>query len=151
MKGYSNSDWANYINSRRSTTRYITTLGSNNIISWYVSLQKSVALSSTKAKYMALSEACKEIIYLQNSLTAINKELQLNIPINILVIMEDNTGAIKLSDNPEFHKKTKHIDIKYHFIRELVEENKIRLLYINTKKQLANPLTKVISGRALAI
>ena len=64
--------------------------------------------------------------------------------------MEDNTGAIKLSDNPEFYKKTKHIDIKYHFIRELVEENKIRLLYINTKEQLVDPLTKAISGRALA-
>ena len=48
--------------------------------------------------------------------------------------MEDNTGVIKLLDNPEFYKKTKHIDIKYHFIRELVEENKIRLLYINTKE-----------------
>ena len=65
--------------------------------------------------------------------------------------MEDNTGVIKLLDNPEFYKKTKHIDIKYYFIRELVEENKIRLLYINTKEQLADPLTKVISGRALAM
>ena len=72
-------------------------------------------------------------------------------PINIPAIMEDNTGAIKLSDNPEFHKKTKHINIKYHFIRELVKENKIRLLYINTKEQLADPLTKAISGRALAM
>ena len=48
--------------------------------------------------------------------------------------MEDNTGVIKLLDNPEFYKKIKYIDIKYHFIRELVEENKIRLLYINTKE-----------------
>ena len=100
---------------------------------------------------MALLKVCKEIIYLQNSLTAINKELQLNIPINIPAIIKDNTGAIKLSDNPKFHKKTKHINIKYHFIKELVKENKIRLLYINTKEQLADPLTKAISGRALAI
>ena len=65
--------------------------------------------------------------------------------------MEDNTGVIKLLDNPEFYKKTKHIDIKYHFIRELVEENKIRLLYINIKEQLADPFIKAISGRALAM
>ena len=65
--------------------------------------------------------------------------------------MEDNTGVIKLLDNLEFYKKTKHIDIKYYFIRELVEENKIRLLYINTKEQLVDPFTKVISGRALAM
>ena len=82
---------------------------------------------------------------------AINKELQVNVPINIPVIMKDNTKVIKLSDNPEFHKKTKHINIKYHFIREFVKENKIRLLYINTKEQLVDPLTKVISGRTLTM
>ena len=72
-------------------------------------------------------------------------------PINIPVIMEDNTGAIKLLNNPEFYKKTKHINIKYYFIKELVKENKIRLLYINTKEQLVDSLTKVIFGRALAM
>ena len=75
LKGYSNLDWANCIDSKRSTTGYITTLGGNNIISWCISLQKLVALSSTKAEYIVLLEVCKEIIYLQNSLTAINKEL----------------------------------------------------------------------------
>ena len=54
--------------------------------------------------------------------------------INIPIVMEDNNGAIKLSNNLESYKRTKHIDIKYHFIRELVKSNKIRLLYINTKK-----------------
>ena len=63
LKGYSDLDWANCIDSRRSTTGYITTLG-GNIISWCVSLQKLVAFSSTEAEYMVLSEACKEIIYL---------------------------------------------------------------------------------------
>ena len=64
LKGYSDLDWANCIDSRRSTTRYIITLGGNNIISWYVSLQKLVAFSSTEAEYMALLEVYKEIIYL---------------------------------------------------------------------------------------
>ena len=64
LKGYSNLDWANYIDSRRFTTGYITTLSSNNIISWCISLQKLVTFSSTKAKYIVLSEVCKEIIYL---------------------------------------------------------------------------------------
>ena len=72
-------------------------------------------------------------------------------PINIPAVMEDNNGAIKLSNNPEFHKRTKHIDIKYQFIRELVESNKIRLIYISTKEQLADPLTKAVSGPALAL
>ena len=64
--------------------------------------------------------------------------------------MKDNTGAIKLGHNAKFHKRTKHIDIKYHYIRELVENNKIRILYINTKEQLADPLTKITTGRILS-
>ena len=68
---------------------------------------------------------------------------------DIPVIMEDNTGAIKLNHNAEFHKRTRHIDIKYHFIRELVEKNKIRIIYINTKHQLADPLKKPITGPGL--
>jgi len=149
IKAYSDSDWGNCTDSRRSTTGYITTLG-DNIISWCVTLQKSVALSSTEAEYMAITDCSKETIYLQNTITDLNKALKLEIPINIPVIMEDNTGAIKLSHNAEFHKRTKHIDIKYHFIRELVENNKIRIIYINTKNQLADPLTKLITGPRLA-
>jgi len=150
LKAYSDSDWGNCTDSRRSTTGYITTLG-NNLISWCVTLQKSVALSSTEAEYMAITECSKEVIYLQNTITSLNTALGLNIPINIPAIMEDNTGAIKLGHNAEFHKRTKHIDIKYHYIRELVENNKIRILYINTKEQLADPLTKPITGPTLAL
>jgi len=149
IKAYSDSDWGNCLDSRRSTTGYLTTLG-NNLISRGITLQKSVALSSTEAEYMALTECSKEVIYLQNTINDLNQSLQLNIPKNIPVIMEDNTGAIKLGHNAEFHKRTKHIDIKYHFIRELVENNKIRILYINTKDQLADPLTKSITGPALS-
>ena len=133
LKVYSDSDWGSCFDSRRFTTKYITTLG-NNLISWCVSLQKLVVLSSTEAEYIALAKCCKEIIYLNDSLTALNNTLKLDMPINIPVVMEDNNGAIKLSNNLESYKRTKHIDIKYHFIRELVKSNKIRLLYINTKK-----------------
>ena len=132
IKAYSDSDWGNYFDSRRSTTRYLTTLG-NNLISWGVSLQKSVALSSTEAEYMALTECSKEVIYLQNTVDELNKALKLEIPVDIPVIMEDNQGTIKLGYNVEFYKRTKHIDIKYYYIRELVENNKLRIIYINTK------------------
>jgi len=100
---------------------------------------------------MAIIECSKEVIYLQNTITSLNTAFGLNIPINILVIMEDNIGAIKLGYNAEFHKRTKHIDIKYHYIRELVENNKIRILYINTKEQLADLLTKPIAGPAFTL
>ena len=114
-------------------------------------MQKSVTLLSTKAKYIAITKYSKEVIYLQNTITSLNTVLSLNIPINIPVIIEDNTGAIKLGHNAEFHKRTKHINIKYHYIRELVKNNKIKILYINTKEQLANPLTKPIAGPALTL
>ena len=68
---------------------------------------------------------------------------------DIPVIMEDNTGVIKLNHNAEFHKRTRHIDIKYHFIRELVENNKIRIIHINIKNQLVDLLTKPITGPGL--
>jgi len=148
IKAYSDSDWGNCLDSRRSTTGYLTTLG-NNLISWGVTLQKSVALSSTEAEYMALTECSKEVIYLQNTVNELNTALKLDIPINIPVIMEDNQGAIKLGHNAEFHKRTKHIDIKYHYIRELVDGNKLRIIYINTKDQLADPLTKITAGPTL--
>ena len=99
---------------------------------------------------MALAEACKEVTYLQSSISSVIKIFKLQSPINIPVIMEDNTGAIKLSNNAQFHKRTKHIDIKHHYIRELVEENKLRIIYINTKNQLADPLTKPVTGPILA-
>jgi len=83
---------------------------------------------------MAITECSKETVYLQNIINELNSLLQLKILINIPVILEDNIGAITLGYNAEFHKRTKHIDIKYHYIRELVENNKIRILYINTKE-----------------
>ena len=150
LKAYNDSDWGNCTNSRRSIIRYITTLG-NNLISWCVILQKSVTLLSTEAEYMVITKCSKEVIYLQNIITSLNTVLNLNIPINIPIIMEDNTGAIKLGYNAEFYKRTKYINIKYHYIRELVENNKIRILYINTKEQLADPLTKPITGPTLAL
>ena len=70
LKAYSDSDWGSCLNSRRSTARYITTLG-NNLISWWLSVQKSVALSSTEYEYIALTKCCKEIIYQNDSLTSI--------------------------------------------------------------------------------
>ena len=64
--------------------------------------------------------------------------------------MEDNQGAIKLGYNAEFYKRTKHIDIKYYYIRELVENNKLTIIYLNTKNQLVDPLTKITAGPILS-
>jgi len=83
---------------------------------------------------MVIIKYSKEVIYLQNIITFLNTIFSLNIPINIPIIIEDNIRAIKLGYNAEFYKRTKYINIKYHYIRELVKNNKIKILYINIKE-----------------
>jgi hypothetical protein len=105
-----------------------------------------VALSSCEAEYMALKEASKENIYLNNTISFITNKLQLisnnNNNNNTPIILVDNQGSLKLAENPEFHKRTKHIDIIYHFIRECINDNKLKVGYIPTKEQLADGFTK---------
>ena len=120
LKGYCDSDWGGDINTRRSTSGFIF-FYNNNLISWNSTLQKTVALSSCEAEYMALKEASKENIYLNNTISFLTNKLQLiSDSNNTPIILVDNQGSLKLAENPEFHKRTKHIDIIYHFIRECI-------------------------------
>ena len=104
--------------------------------------QKTVALSSCEAEYMALKEAIKESIYLNNIFSYYNSLLGLNISSDTPKLLTDSESALKLANNPEFHKRTKHIDITYHFIRDSIKEKKIELLQVSTKNQLADGFTK---------
>jgi hypothetical protein len=90
-------------------------------VSWQSKKQRSVALSSTEAEYVALSFATQEAIWLK----AFKFELGEHSEKDAIVVLEDNQGAIALAKNPEFHKRTKHIDIRYHFVRENVETGNI--------------------------
>ena len=94
---------------------------------------------------MAMKEAIKEAIYLANIFNYINSQLDLGYLYNIPTILVNNESAIKLGQNPEFYKKSKHIDIQYHYIREAIQDNKVKLIYINTKRQLADLLTKNVN------
>ena len=117
------------------------------MISWNSMLQKTIALSSTQAEYQALKEATKEALYLNNIYKYIGKCLEITyIKDSIPTIYIDNEGARKLAENPEFHKKSKHIEIIYHFTREAVKNKHIILKYIPSKKQLADWLTKNVPG-----
>jgi hypothetical protein len=147
IKGYSDSDWGNNLDNRKSTSGYIFSIGDitiNNPISWNSQLQKTVALSSCEAEYMALKEATKEAIYLYNMFSYLNNNLNLGYNNNTPIIFIDNEAAKKLAENPEFHKKSKHIQIIYHFTREAIANNQIRLLSIPSKEQLADILTKSV-------
>ncbi|RKF60525.1 Retrovirus-related Pol polyprotein from transposon TNT 1-94 [Golovinomyces cichoracearum] len=139
--GYTDADWGGDTINRKSTSGYIFHLH-GNIVSWLSAQQKTVALSSCEAEYMAYKEACKESIYLNDVLTYYYKLLGYNIPREIPKLLSDSQSAIKLANNPEFHKRTKHIDISYHFIRNAIKNKKISLAYVNTKLQEADGLTK---------
>jgi len=109
---------------------------SNGAITWASKLQPTVALSSAESEYMAVSEAVQDAIYLRQ-LSA-----DLGFPQREpTVIYEDNQGCIALTENPVNHKRTKHIDIRHHFIRERVESGEIALKYVMTRNQVADLLT----------
>jgi hypothetical protein len=91
---------------------------------------------------MALKEATKEAIYLNNMLNYINNHLNLGYITMIPTILIDNEGAKRLAENPEFHKRSKHIDIIYHFTRNAIQKNQIKLVPIPSKDNIADIFTK---------
>ncbi|CAK1594594.1 unnamed protein product [Parnassius mnemosyne] len=141
LVGFSDSDFASDIDSRKSNTGYIFMMNGGPV-SWASRKQNTVALSTTESEYMAASEAAKEILWLRQLLIDIDE------PQLVITLCIDNQSAIKLIHNPIYHKRTKHIDIRYNFIREKVEQNVINVQYVKSSNQLADFLTKALpSGK----
>lgn len=136
IKGYVDSDWANCQIDRRSYTGYVFIL-SNGPISWESKKQRTVALSSTEAEYMGLAEAAKEAIYIGNFL----KEMEFENLTDVRVL-NDNMGAQRLSENPVFHARSKHIDTRHHFVRETLLTKQLKLEHISTDDMIADMMTK---------
>ena len=141
--GYTDADWGGDTTTRKSTTGYVFQLNNNNI-SWVSMLQKTIALSSCEAEYMALKEAIKESIYLNNMIRYFYNLIEIKCPAQVPRLLSDSQSALKLANNPEFHKRTKHIDITYHFIRDVIKQKQVELEYINTKSQNADGFTKAL-------
>lgn len=137
INGYADADWAGNEVDRRSYTGYVFMLG-HSIVSWESRKQKTVALSSTEAEYMALSDACKEAMFLQSFLSELGVTCKVN-------ICNDNQSALKLCTNSMYHSRTKHIDVKHHFIRDAVEKNIVNIRYLCTDEMVADILTKPLS------
>ena len=136
ITGYADADWAGDVGDRKSTSGYVFLMGSA-AISWKSSKQTCVALSTAEAEYVALSAAAQEAIWLQQ----LTSEL-LNDNIQEMTIFEDNQSTICLAKNQHIHGRTKHIDIKYHFIRDMVEAGRIKLTYCASENMIADMLTK---------
>ena len=134
--GYSDADWANDLDTRRSTSGYVFQINGSTV-SWCSKRQSCVTRSSTEAEYVALSHATQEIIWLRRLFKDIGEKQE-----QPSIMNEDNQGAIELSRNPRFHKRTKHIDVAYHFVREKVNDKSIKVSYCPTDQMLADIMTK---------
>ena len=143
LVGYVDADWAGNAVDRRSYTGYAFSLG-GAAISWEARKQRTVALSSTEAEYMALSDGAKEAIYLRRLLNGITQCVSRE-PV---VVYNDNQGSHKLARNPVFHSRTKHIDVRHHFVREALEDGHIELEYMATEDMPADVFTKGLHGPA---
>jgi hypothetical protein len=139
LVGYTDSDWAGCVSDRKSTSGCCFGLGST-VVSWFSRKQKSVALSSAEAEYMAASQANCEALWLHKMLIGL-----FGVQLRPTVIYCDNQSCIKLSENLVFHDRSKHIETRYHFIRDYVQRGAMELQYISTEEQVADILTKALS------
>ncbi|KAK6138905.1 hypothetical protein DH2020_027345 [Rehmannia glutinosa] len=133
--GYSDSDYVGCRVDKKSTSATCQMLG-NRLVSWFSKKQNSIATSTAEAEYIDAGSCCAQVLWMRQQLRDYEIE-EKEIP-----IMCDNTSAIAITENPVLHSRTKHIDVKYNFIRDLVEKKDITLEYISTDKQLADIFTK---------
>jgi hypothetical protein len=133
---YTDSDWAGDKECRRSVTGFIIYFMGAPIF-WKSRLQKTVSLSSTEAEYYALSEAAKEVKFIIMLLQSIGIEPTLPVIINV-----DNVGAIFMAENMSATARTRHVDARYHFIREMIVDNLIKVIFVKTDNNDADIFTK---------
>ena len=137
LQGFVDADHAGDMDTGRSTTGYVFTF-SGAAVSWMSQLQKVVALSTTEAEYMAITEATKEIMWLQNYLE------ELHLPQDASTLWSDSQSAVHLAKNAAFHSRTRHINRRYHFIRDALRNEELQLKKINGSENPADMLTKVV-------
>ncbi|KAG9442739.1 hypothetical protein H6P81_018593 [Aristolochia fimbriata] len=140
LAGYSDADWAGDADDRKSTSGGCFYLGTN-LVSWYSKKQNSISLSTAEAEYIAAGSCCAQLLWMKQMLA------DYGVPSGVLTVYCDNTSAINISKNPVQHSRMKHIDIRHHFIRELVEGGKVILEYLSTENQLADMFTKSLDAK----
>lgn len=141
--GYADANWAESRIDRKSNSGYIFHLY-DGTISWSCKRQTCVALSSTEAEFVALSEACKEAIWIRRLL--MDFDLTLSEP---TTIFEDNQSCLKLIKEERLSGKSKHIDTKFHFVKDYVEKGLVKCVYCPTDEMIADLLTKPLSGQRI--
>ncbi|GKA54786.1 hypothetical protein Tco_0753735 [Tanacetum coccineum] len=134
---FEDADLAGCQDTRRSTSGSMQLLG-DRLVSWSSKSQKSAAISSTKAEYIALTGCCAQVLWMRSQIN------DYGIGFNKIPMYCDNKSAIALCCNNVQHSRSKHIDLRYHFIKEQVENGVVELYFVRTKYQLADIFTKAL-------
>ncbi|GJS11897.1 hypothetical protein Tco_0368693 [Tanacetum coccineum] len=142
LTAFADVDHASCQDTRRSTSGSMQLLG-DRLVSWSSKRQKSAAISSTEAEYIALSGCCAQILWMRSQLT------DYGFGFNKILMYCDNKSAIALCCNNVQHSRSKHIDIRFHFIKEHVENGVIELYFVNTEYQLADIFTKALGRKRI--
>jgi hypothetical protein len=139
LSGYTDSDWAGSVFDRESTSGCCFSLAST-MISWQSRKQSSIALSTAEAEYIVACSTSCEAIWLRKLLTDL-----FDLEMEVTTFLCDNQSCIKMTENLVFHDKSKHIEIRYHYIRDMVQRGAIKFQYVSTNEQVADVLTKPLS------
>ena len=139
---YVDSDWAGCVDTRRSTMGYIIKVA-NGPTSWKSKTIKSLALSSCEAEFVALSEVCRELMWMCRFLD------ELGIQYHTPEIHCDSSSAIRWAEDPVQHQRNKHVELKYYYCRDLVTADKVRVFKVHTTLNCADIMTKPVGKQIL--
>lgn len=142
VEGYADANYAGDVDTRRSTTGFVYFV-KGSLVSWKSKRQHSVTLSTTEAEYLAIGDCAKHGLWLCRLLEHILELKPVNVPIK-LPLCNDNQGAVFLCNEASVNNRSKHIDIRHHFIRELTREGKITVSHVSTTDMPADALTKPV-------
>jgi hypothetical protein len=140
VTAYSDADWAGCPDTRRSTSGFCVFLG-DSLVSWSSKRQTTVSRSSAEAEYRAIANAVADCSWLRHLL----QELRFALPKATMVFC-DNVSAVYMSHNPVHHRRTKHIELDIHFVREKVALGQVRVHHVPSERQLADVFTKALNS-----
>jgi len=138
VRGYVDLDFTSDLEKRKSTTGYVFIIA-EGAVSWVSKLQTFVALSTTEAEYMAATQACKEAIWMKKLIEELGHKQEK------ILLYCNSQSALHIARNPSFHSRTKHIDVQYHFVCEVVEDGSVDFQKVHTKENSADALTKPVN------
>jgi hypothetical protein len=142
ITSYVDSDWAGCVDTRRSTMGYIVHVA-NGPVSWKSKTIKTLALSSCEAEFVALSEVCRELMWMCRFLD------ELGIDYHTPNVYCDSSSAIRWSEDPVQHQRNKHVELKYYYCRDIANQEKVHIFKIHTTQNCADILTKPVGKQIL--